>query len=368
MNERGLDIVRQLADSAGAVTLARRYDPFGDALSSAGSGTSAFGFAGEQTDATGLEYLRARYYAPGQGRFMTKDTWGGDYNQPMSYDAWLYAYANPVNASDPSGFDSGSPRIPMLPWEGITARQAVDFFRWVYSKKGPITGSMWPDRRFDCTDLRWSKPQRAVDIFADFLCERGPETVEFDGRSRLTKELAESVLLDQVRYWFYLAGPTSGPRKLRFNKYEAYVALYDQHLPADLPIFHVLGSVDYEVYRNTTGRVEYRIANRMDLASGTHIPERFPPENEGDRPLTLEQVVNENPALENRNLVWLLDNYRDAQGNPIVAILRPKARSETGGLGGGRTTQIFMWSEQYQPCITQIYWPFYVWLGLLDIR
>ncbi|MBI5878412.1 MAG: hypothetical protein HZB53_12255 [Chloroflexi bacterium] len=41
----------------GMVTLARRYDPFGDALPCAGSGASAFGFAGEQMDATKLKYL-----------------------------------------------------------------------------------------------------------------------------------------------------------------------------------------------------------------------------------------------------------------------------------------------------------------------
>jgi hypothetical protein len=36
------------------VTLARRYDPYGNSLSSVGSGASVFGFAGEQTDATNV--------------------------------------------------------------------------------------------------------------------------------------------------------------------------------------------------------------------------------------------------------------------------------------------------------------------------
>lgn len=364
----GLGSVRQLADSTGAVTLTRRYDPFGNALSSVGSGASVFGFAGEQTDATGLEYLRARYYAPAQGRLTTRDAWVGDSNRPMSYNAWLYVYSNPVNDSDPSGFDSGSSPVLLPPWEGLTARQVVDLARWFYSKNGPITGSMWPDRRFDCTDQRWSKPERAVDIFADFLCERGPETVEFDGRSRLTKELAESVLLDRIRYGFYVAGPTSGPRELKFDPSEFFVALYEQRLPADLPIFHVLGSVDYEVYQNTRGRVEYRVQNWMELASGTRIPTRYPPDDERQRPLTLERVINENKTLENRNAYFLLRYYRDARGNEIVAILNPKTRDETGGLGGGRTSQIFVWSEQYQPCITQVLWPLYIWLGMLDIQ
>jgi RHS repeat-associated protein len=54
-------------------------------------------------DGTGLEYLRARYYAPTVGRFTTRDVWGGDPNAPMSYNAWLYAYADPVKLTDPTG-------------------------------------------------------------------------------------------------------------------------------------------------------------------------------------------------------------------------------------------------------------------------
>jgi hypothetical protein len=57
----GLGSERQLANSAGAVTLARRYDPYGGVLSSAGSGTSVYGFTGEMRDANGnlLNYSKA---------------------------------------------------------------------------------------------------------------------------------------------------------------------------------------------------------------------------------------------------------------------------------------------------------------------
>ncbi|MBE0411642.1 MAG: hypothetical protein IBX69_18095, partial [Anaerolineales bacterium] len=44
-----------------------------------------------------------RYYQPGQGRFLTMDTWKGDQNLPMSLNPWLYTYGNPVNYTDPSG-------------------------------------------------------------------------------------------------------------------------------------------------------------------------------------------------------------------------------------------------------------------------
>ena len=65
-----------------------------------------------------LLYLRARYYAPGMGRFLTRDTWDGDINQPMSYNAWNYVNSNPINLVDPSGMvpcaENQSPRICLL--------------------------------------------------------------------------------------------------------------------------------------------------------------------------------------------------------------------------------------------------------------
>ena len=52
-----------------------------------------------EDELTGLYYLRARYYAPGIGRFTQKDV---IYNDGLN----LYAYcnSNPVMYSDPSGF------------------------------------------------------------------------------------------------------------------------------------------------------------------------------------------------------------------------------------------------------------------------
>jgi RHS repeat-associated protein len=103
--------VRQLTDPAesagqgpsGAITLAKNYRPYGDLLSSAGSADTAYDFTGEWRDNTGLIYLRARYYEPTVGRFISRDPWQGDLFTPMSYNLWAYAYANPLRYTDPSG-------------------------------------------------------------------------------------------------------------------------------------------------------------------------------------------------------------------------------------------------------------------------
>ena len=96
-----------MADASGEVVNTRGYEPFGSVLASAGTNGSQFGFAGEQNAAAGMQYLRARYYAPGMGRFMSRDVWGGDSNIPMSFNRWNYVEGNPVNWTDPSGYHKG---------------------------------------------------------------------------------------------------------------------------------------------------------------------------------------------------------------------------------------------------------------------
>lgn len=100
-----LSSVRQLVDSTDAVSLTQSYEPFGTVLSSEGEGESIYNFTGEIKDSyIKLLYLRSRYMSVDTGRFVTKDVWNGDYTTPMSYNAWLYAYANPVKYTDPSGY------------------------------------------------------------------------------------------------------------------------------------------------------------------------------------------------------------------------------------------------------------------------
>ena len=98
-----LGSVRQLANASGSVTLARSYEPYGSVLSSAGSGTTIYNFTGEIRDATNLIYLRARYLSTSQGRFISADTWPGDYQRPLTLNKWNYSLSNPVNYTDPSG-------------------------------------------------------------------------------------------------------------------------------------------------------------------------------------------------------------------------------------------------------------------------
>ena len=97
--------VRQLADMDGAVTDTYVYDAWGNLISSTGDTENSYLYCGEQLDSTtGLYYLRARYMDPSTGTFISMDTYGGSIFDPVSLHKYLYANANPVMNSDPTGY------------------------------------------------------------------------------------------------------------------------------------------------------------------------------------------------------------------------------------------------------------------------
>ena len=94
-----------LANESGIVTDTYCYDAFGNLLKSTGSTKNCYHYCGEQFDeTTGLYYLRARYMDTSTGRFISQDSYAGSISDPISLHKYLYANANPVMYSDPSGF------------------------------------------------------------------------------------------------------------------------------------------------------------------------------------------------------------------------------------------------------------------------
>jgi RHS repeat-associated protein len=100
----GLGSVRYLTHSGGGISDTYTYDAFGIQTASISPTVNHYRFAGEQWDSDlQMYYLRARYYAPGLGRFWAMDTYEGSQNDPLSLHKYLYCHGNPVNGIDPSG-------------------------------------------------------------------------------------------------------------------------------------------------------------------------------------------------------------------------------------------------------------------------
>ena len=104
----GAGTVRLLTDGTGTVTDTYDYDAWGNAVNTTGSTPNVYLYRGEQYDPDlGLYYLRARYFNPATGRFLSRDpeACGCKFctEHPARLHKYLYAAADPVNRIDPRG-------------------------------------------------------------------------------------------------------------------------------------------------------------------------------------------------------------------------------------------------------------------------
>jgi RHS repeat-associated protein len=101
----GLASTMALTDASGNVVNTYDYDVFGSVSSQTGSQPNEFQFTGEQVDSTtALQYLRARYYDPTAGRFLSRDPFAGLAGVPQSLNRYPYVLNNPVLYRDPYGY------------------------------------------------------------------------------------------------------------------------------------------------------------------------------------------------------------------------------------------------------------------------
>ncbi|MGC1377270.1 MAG: polymorphic toxin-type HINT domain-containing protein, partial [Anaerolineales bacterium] len=99
--------VRSLTDAAGSLTDSYDYSAFGETLNHTGSSANPYQYTGQQFDAqTGLYDLRARYYDPGVGQFLSQDTNSYNINDPAQLNRYTYTANNPVNFIDPLGLQA----------------------------------------------------------------------------------------------------------------------------------------------------------------------------------------------------------------------------------------------------------------------
>jgi RHS repeat-associated protein len=96
----GLGSITSLTAANGSIVQTYAYDSFGNTTNSTGSVTNFFRYTGREFDTeTGLYFIRARYFDPTAGRFISED--------PIRFSGgvnfYRYVGNNPVNLIDPFG-------------------------------------------------------------------------------------------------------------------------------------------------------------------------------------------------------------------------------------------------------------------------
>ena len=103
----GLGSVRALSDAGGGAAAGYSYDVFGASRGQSGMTGNALTYTGQQFDAeTGLLYLRARYYDPVVGRFLSSDPVTTKFSGTQVANRFSYVQNNPTMFVDPRGLEA----------------------------------------------------------------------------------------------------------------------------------------------------------------------------------------------------------------------------------------------------------------------
>jgi len=133
-----------LTNTVGEVIGSYAYLPFGDLTGVEGVGGSSFTFVGKlgiAREVNGLYFMRARFYDPETGTFLSTDPVAGVLSIPLTLNPYAYALGNPSRFVDPSG------KVPLAvglfnAWEAVDRSSSIlEFgasFRETYEKEGEI--------------------------------------------------------------------------------------------------------------------------------------------------------------------------------------------------------------------------------------
>ncbi|MGH2458094.1 MAG: RHS repeat-associated core domain-containing protein, partial [Chloroflexota bacterium] len=201
----GLGSVRAITDGSGNLIQTDETDEFGIPTSPQGTSPQPFGYTGQQADGNGLVYLRARYYDPTSGRFLSQDPLRGAFADPQTLNPYAYAGNNPPTLADPTGLDGEVPGL-----EGAVEGEGAAIERWMQgtlpgfetvAPSGSATGSP-AETESDAALGQGQVPYGATDLSQKAIAfrlesggyaERNVAVFEYDVGGDLTYEVQFSV-------------------------------------------------------------------------------------------------------------------------------------------------------------------------------
>ncbi len=183
------------------------YDIWGNVLSQTEGMNNPFTYSGEVYDPeTKLYYLRARYYDPSVGRFISQDTYKGQVDNPLSLNRYTYVSNNPLRYTDPSGNNGVAVTLGGWVATGIEAIVAVPVVvaGVVWSANpGVVGGDLTPAEKADLErklqEQKKAQEQKNKDVIKKgdvtprgrVFTEHGAERANERG---FTKEVVDSIV------------------------------------------------------------------------------------------------------------------------------------------------------------------------------
>ena len=162
-------------NAAGDETGFYGYDAYGNLAF--GMATSAFGYAGQYSDATtGFLYMRARFYDAQIGEFTTRDP---DFQ--VTNDAFEYAGDDPVSGDDPSGLHNCN--FNPFTWGGCVENGVEDAESFALD---PIKGKA----QQLINGIEAAQSSESIEAAADFECADRPNSESTSSPYRVLASIA----------------------------------------------------------------------------------------------------------------------------------------------------------------------------------
>lgn len=129
-------------NQAGEIQWRQDYSPYGLELLES-SDKDSQGYTGHQHDkALGLTYMKARYYDPNIGRFLSIDPASPEAKTPASFNRYSYAANNPYKYVDPDGELPVVLGVMAISWAVGTISTAIETYA-TYRETGSLKEAGW---------------------------------------------------------------------------------------------------------------------------------------------------------------------------------------------------------------------------------
>lgn len=136
-----LGSVVAITDASGGVEQTYDYDVFGVMRAASGTSGNRYTFTGEENDASGLVYLRARFYDPSSGQFLSRDTYLAKAKDTQTLNRYAYVKNNPTNYVDPAG-ETGIVPFPLDPFDYYRMYEIIQYESKKYDGRNDLSDAV----------------------------------------------------------------------------------------------------------------------------------------------------------------------------------------------------------------------------------